>query len=92
MHQDGVRVTSTVDDGQFAFRQPEVICKLPVQLDRRTKDRGIKTFTVQEENVLPNRTIGVRGNVRYPCTVTLVMSISSESSCDMAPCTEGCWE
>lgn len=35
LHQNGVRVSSTVDDGQFALRQFEVISKLPVELSKK---------------------------------------------------------
>lgn len=35
LHQNGVRVSSTVDDGQFALREFEVISKLSVELSKK---------------------------------------------------------
>lgn len=35
LHQDGVRVSPTVDDGQFTLGQLEMISKLPVKLSKK---------------------------------------------------------
>ena len=55
--QDGVRVTSTVDDGQLAFRQPEVVRKLPIQLDTRAEVRG-QSLTTLGPPLPPEHTTG----------------------------------
>lgn len=47
VHQDRVRVSSAVNDGQFAFRQFEMIGKLSIELCNKNSSTNKFLFTVK---------------------------------------------